>query len=78
MGFVDISYYEVDGVPVAIGRYTAEEKYSPLDRGDFDAIIMPNKKGLKRLTGMSEEEIDDIMANAMETDFAPYTGASNE
>ena len=67
-----IQYYEIDGVPVAIGGYESR-------RGTLaEVIIMPNNKGLKRLTGMSKEEIDDIMANAMETDFAPYTGASNE
>jgi hypothetical protein len=52
MGFVGIDYYELDGVPIAVGRYTAAEG------GDFtDAIIIPNREGMNRLTGMSEDEI---------------------
>ena len=55
MGFVGITYYEVDGVPIAIGRYS-------YDMGNYtDAIIMPNRKGMNRLTGMSEEEIGLII-----------------
>ena len=62
MGFTGINYYEIDGVPIAIGRYT------PTEGGQYNtgihspnAIIMPNKKGLKRLTGLSEKEIGDLV-----------------
>ena len=55
MGFVGITYYEVDGVPIAIGRYSYDMGNST------DAIIMPNRKGMNRLTGMSEEEIGLII-----------------
>ena len=63
MGFAGINYYEIDGVPVAVGGYETS-------KGTFtDAIIIPNQKGIQRLTGMKEEEIGDIMANTRETRF---------
>jgi hypothetical protein len=73
MGFVGINYYEIDGIPIAVGAYENS-------RGSLrTAIIMPNQKGIQRLTGMKEEEVAKLIKVEKEGKFAEeYTGAPND
>jgi len=73
MGFVGINYYEIDGVPIAVGRYTSA------DGGHFtDAIIIPNQKGIQRITGMIEEEVAKLLKVEKEGKFeVGYSGEPN-
>ena len=73
MGFVGINYYEIDGIPIAVGRYTAREG------GQFtDAIIIPNQKGIQRITGMKEEEVAKLLKVENEGKFEMgYSGEPN-
>lgn len=61
MGFVGINYYEIDGVPVAVGNYTAREG------GQYtEAIIIPNDDGLKKLLDMTDEEYMTFYERSLE------------